>query len=109
MGDLEDLLDEFDDGGFDRPQGLGPRRRVEERPDKALQSVRLTRRRMQSPTHCAHGHEWTEQNTYWLRGYRQCRICTNEHRRVWNQKHRPVLVSYRKRKDLPVYWLSLPG
>ena len=26
-------------------------------------------------THCRHGHSYTEENTYWHRGHRQCRIC----------------------------------
>lgn len=29
-------------------------------------------------THCAHGHEFTEENTYWFRGTRMCRRCNRD-------------------------------
>jgi DNA-binding XRE family transcriptional regulator len=33
-------------------------------------------RRIGSSTHCKHGHEWTEENTYVRKdGYRMCRAC----------------------------------
>ena len=40
-----------------------------------------------SRTHCANGHEWTEENTYWYssRGgnpHRQCRQCKRDRRRA---------------------------
>lgn len=36
-------------------------------------------------THCAQGHPFDEANTYWYRGWRQCRACGNERRR--RKKH----------------------
>jgi hypothetical protein len=41
---------------------------------------------MRSRTHCAMGHEYTEENTYILndKGYRKCKECT----RIWNKRHR---------------------
>ena len=40
-------------------------------------------------THCAHGHEFTPENTY-LRtdGSRQCRICINLSMRQWRRRRR---------------------
>lgn len=29
---------------------------------------------------CANGHEYTEESTYWYRGYRMCRVCPRERR-----------------------------
>jgi hypothetical protein len=34
---------------------------------------------MRAATHCVHGHEFTEANTYWNDwGWRVCRACRNE-------------------------------
>lgn len=34
-------------------------------------------------THCPHGHEFTDENSYWWNGYRSCRTCrTARHRRM---------------------------
>ena len=33
-------------------------------------------------THCSHGHEWTDENTYWYRGNRSCRACHNNRERA---------------------------
>lgn len=29
-------------------------------------------------SHCSHGHPWSEANTYWYNGRRECRACRNE-------------------------------
>ena len=35
-------------------------------------------RRRPRVTHCVHGHEYTEANTYWWNGWRYCRRCNHE-------------------------------
>lgn len=41
---------------------------------RGLESGRQQRAR----THCKHGHEFNERNTYWYAGHRECRICRND-------------------------------
>jgi hypothetical protein len=36
-------------------------------------------------THCKHGHEFTRQNTYLYRNWRQCRICMTEATRRYRE------------------------
>jgi hypothetical protein len=36
----------------------------------------------QTLTHCKRGHEYTPDNTYWNKGWRECRICRRERRRA---------------------------
>lgn len=44
-------------------------------------------------THCRNGHEYTEENTYWWRGGRQCRVCRKIHwLRSYDKKMKSVLV-----------------
>jgi hypothetical protein len=81
MSEVEDILDEFDDGSFFGSRSAGLRK--------------------QSLTHCVHGHEWTKESTYWLHGYRQCRICADIRRRAYNQKHvKPPVMRFNKRENL---------
>lgn len=54
-------------------------------------SSRPYQSRLDPPTHCLHGHEWTEENTGWVRRKngikeRYCRAC---HARYRPQKGRP--------------------
>lgn len=37
-------------------------------------------------THCKRGHEFTVQNTYWSKGYKNCRTCRTEAVRRWREK-----------------------
>lgn len=37
-------------------------------------------------THCKHGHEFTQENTYTLRGRRSCRACSREKTRRYRRK-----------------------
>lgn len=37
----------------------------------------------QKITHCAQGHEFSESNTYTLRGHRYCRACRRNRKRAW--------------------------
>ncbi len=37
-------------------------------------------------THCAHGHEYNEQNTYNKNGHRHCRICQRFNSAKWRSK-----------------------
>jgi hypothetical protein len=43
---------------------------------------RLTRERGRSKTHCKHGHEFTEENTYWHKGHRKCKACFRDRQKV---------------------------
>ena len=38
-------------------------------------------------THCRHGHEYDEANTYWASGARRCRACNREAQRRWKVRH----------------------
>lgn len=54
------------------------------RPAPAVEaSARLKR----SKTHCVHGHEFTDENTYWSAGKRSCRTCrAAASRRLYHRK-----------------------
>ena len=39
-------------------------------------------------THCKHGHDWTEDNTYWYRGGRICRTCRTDRKRRYRREGR---------------------
>ena len=42
-------------------------------------------------THCPHGHEYTEENTYIdPKGSRRCRECAKTTIREWQREHRAV-------------------
>jgi hypothetical protein len=44
---------------------------------------------MRAATHCIHGHEFNEANTYWNEeGWRSCRPCRNERRKDKRRKAR---------------------
>ena len=52
-------------------------------PDLMLSNPQLVRfaekaKERAERTHCLHGHEYTEENTYWFRGKRHCRACQRE-------------------------------
>lgn len=51
--------------------------------ENILDSVRHGTHAHARKTHCVHGHEFTPENTRWLRGgrKRECRICDREHSR----------------------------
>ena len=38
-------------------------------------------------TTCVRGHAWTDENTYWNRGYRECRTCKKERMRQYHLNH----------------------
>jgi len=38
---------------------------------------------------CKHGHDYTDENTYMVNGYRQCRICKQERFKKWRMSVRP--------------------
>lgn len=37
-------------------------------------------------THCAHGHPFDDENTYWYRGYRRCKACRSVRWASWNAR-----------------------
>jgi HNH endonuclease len=45
---------------------------------------------------CAYGHEYTPQNTVWVRGHRLCRKCRGRRNKAWRTAHpsyrRPLIV-----------------
>ena len=44
---------------------------------------------MRAATHCIHGHEFTEANTYWNEyGWRVCRTCKNERQKLRARERR---------------------
>ena len=43
---------------------------------------RLTSERGRAKTHCKHGHEFTEANTYWYQGRRMCKTCMSDRQKV---------------------------
>jgi hypothetical protein len=49
-------------------------------------------------THCAHGHEFTEENTYRYRGERRCRACSMaaNKRHEANRSNSPARLAWRK-------------
>lgn len=54
--------------------------------------------KQRSITHCANGHEYTEENTYiYGDNYRKCRICRREKFRAWAAKNRPAKGLRRRR------------
>lgn len=55
-------------------------------------------------THCMRGHEFTEKNTYRVRGNRTCRTCAINKATAWNQAHKErrrdiSAASYARRKS----------
>ena len=51
---------------------------------------RLTSERGRSKTHCDHGHEFTEANTYWHEGHRKCKACFAERTRARLAKRKGI-------------------
>lgn len=51
-------------------------------------AVAKQRTRRFGVTHCVHGHEYTPENTRWLRGQRVCIVCARERSRVYMTKWR---------------------
>lgn len=45
-----------------------------------------------SRTHCPHGHEYTEENTYLYNGRRSCRPCNNKHTRAYKARLRAAIA-----------------
>lgn len=54
----------------------------------------LDHRRRHAPTHCKHGHEFDEANTYVSvkTGHRRCRTCTAERQRIRRARKRKVAL-----------------
>ena len=42
-------------------------------------------------THCHEGHEFTDKNTYWHRGKRNCRECGRVRWRAWNNRKKEAV------------------
>lgn len=56
-----------------------------------LRGVGVAARRA-TQTHCVAGHEFTEENTYILSGYRNCRTCHKRRSREWWERKRSQLT-----------------
>lgn len=56
--------------------------------DNVLDMLRKGRQRgrLSGMTHCARGHEFSDENTYWYRFMRSCKICKRERLRQWRKK-----------------------
>lgn len=56
--------------------------------DNTADSALKRRHGQQRKTHCKNGHEFTPENTYYMKGkWRQCRTCRNEAARRWTRRH----------------------
>lgn len=68
--------------------------------DNMLDSVARGRHRQTRKTHCAHGHEFTPENTYVSRdGHRRCSACTKDHARRNQATRTAYMREYRKRQS----------
>lgn len=51
----------------------------------------LTGKYQRAKTHCAKGHPYSPENTYWWRGFRHCRECKRaDRRRYYRERERPA-------------------
>lgn len=55
---------------------------------KGRQGNRGKNNQYKNVTTCKHGHEYTEENTYWKNGWRICKKCARRHNREWRARQK---------------------
>jgi hypothetical protein len=67
---------------------------IERNPDHPLQrGGKVSGARKRAAIHCARDHEFTEDNTYWRRGLRQCKTCRYDAWKRWYARSREAQPS----------------
>lgn len=59
--------------------------------ESIYKATKVHAEKKRAQTHCKHGHEFSEENTYWHRGLRYCKKC----RRAWDK-----FLYYKKQRPL---------